>query len=74
MTGCDHNSGFYGHGKKVGMVKVIKNQEARNLLSSCGLEVLPLQPNVLVALKKLVLKYMGPMKYCVQMQGHHSGR
>ena len=46
MTGCDHNCGFYGRGKKMAMEKIFNSSKARNLLSACG-ETLPIQPNVL---------------------------
>ena len=59
LTGCDHNSGFYGYGKKVVMDKVINCLESREVLSSCGKE-LPLQEKVLEDLKTFVLKYI----YC----------
>ena len=37
MTGCDHNCGFYGHGKKKADIKkkVMKSSEARVLLHEC---------------------------------------
>ena len=55
LTGCDHNSGFYGHGKKVVMDKVINHLESRELLSSCSKE-LPLQEKVLEDFKSLCIK------------------
>ena len=36
MTGCDHNCGFYGHGKRAVIEKVSNTPEARALLSECG--------------------------------------
>ena len=57
MTGCDHNCGFYGRGKKMVIEKTIKSSEARNLLSECG-DTLPIQQNVLDDLKRFVLRYI----------------
>ena len=46
MTGCDHNCGFYGRGKKAIIEKVSKIPEARALLLGCG-DMLPIQTTVL---------------------------
>ena len=57
MTGCDHNCGFYGRGKKAIIEKVSRVPEARALLHGCG-DMLPIQPTVLENLKKFVIKYV----------------
>ena len=36
ITGSDHTSGFYGHGKKSVLEKVITDPEARELLEQVG--------------------------------------
>ena len=36
MTGCDSNSGFFGHGKKKLFEKCMQNDEACELLQECG--------------------------------------
>ena len=36
ITGCDHTSGFYGHGKKSVFEKLQKDQEAQHLLQKVG--------------------------------------
>ena len=38
ITGCDHTSGQYGHGKKQLMKKLKADPEARELLSSVGMQ------------------------------------
>ena len=57
MTGCDHNCGFYGHGKKAVIKKVMKSSEARVLLHECG-DALPIPAHVLNNLKAFVIKYV----------------
>ena len=36
LTGCDHNSGFYGASKKVIADRLEKSKEAQDLLATCG--------------------------------------
>ena len=36
MTGCDANSGFYGHGKASLFNTLVNSSEARSLLLQCG--------------------------------------
>lgn len=57
MTGCDHNCGFYGRGKKAVIEKVSNTPEARILLTECG-NSLPIPPHVLNNLKTFVIKYV----------------
>ena len=57
MTGCDHNGGFYGRGKKAIIEKVSKVPAARALLHGCG-DMLPIQPTVLENLKKFMITYV----------------
>ena len=57
LTGCDHNSGFNGHGKKSILERVIKSSKARRLLMGCG-NCLPASPDVINDLKTFVLKYI----------------
>ena len=59
VTGCDHNSGFYGTSKKVVSDRIKKCKEARDLLASCGDE-LHASNAVLGDLEKFVLRYV----YC----------
>ena len=35
MTGCDHNCGFYGYGKRALIENVLNTPEPRVLLSEC---------------------------------------
>ena len=57
MTGCDHNCGFYGRGKRAIIEKVMKVPDARSLLHGCG-DMLPIPSTVLNNLKKFVIKYI----------------
>ena len=57
MTGCDSNSGFYGHGKKPVYDKVSGDSEARDLLMRCG-ENLDIPEDVMCDMKSFVLKYV----------------
>ena len=57
ITGCDHNSGFYGRGKKAIFEKVKKVEDARSLLHGCG-DMLPISITVLHNLKQFVIKYI----------------
>ena len=57
MTGCDSNSGFFGHGKKKLFGKCMMNAEARDLLKECG-SSLPISQNTMDGLKVFVKKYV----------------
>ncbi len=57
MTGCDANSCFYGHGKKVLFERMAKSPEARSLLSRCG-EHLPLRDDASDDLKAYIIRYV----------------
>ena len=57
MTGCDHSCGFYGHGKKAVIKKVMKSSEATVLLHECG-EVLPIAAHVSNNFKPFAIKYV----------------
>ena len=54
ITGSDHTSGFYGHGKKPVLEKVITDPEARGLLGRVG-ESLELEDEVRSNMKTFVL-------------------
>jgi len=54
ITGSDHTSGFYGHGKKPVLEKVISDPEARELLGRVG-ESLELEDEVRADMKAFVL-------------------
>ena len=54
ITGSDHTSGFYGHGKKKVLEKVKINSEARELLGRVG-ESLELKHDVRADMKAFVL-------------------
>jgi len=54
ITGSDHTSGFYGHGKKKMLQKVIRDPEARELLGGVG-EILELRDEVKATMKTFVL-------------------
>ena len=54
ITGSDHTSGFYGHGKKPVLEKVITDPEARGLLGRVG-ESLELEDEVRSDMKTFVL-------------------
>ena len=57
LTGCDHNSGFYGASKKVIAGRIQSCSEARHLLESCGRE-LPATRRVFEDLQQFVIKYI----------------
>ena len=57
IIGCDHNCGFYGHGKKAVIKKVMKSSEARVLSHECG-NALPIPAHVLNNPKTFVIKYV----------------
>lgn len=57
LTGCDHNSGFYGVSKKLVADRVNDSKEARDLLASCGME-LPVTEYVLNDLELFVIRYI----------------
>ena len=59
LTGCDHNSGFYGIGKKSIAHRTQHSEEAQNLLASCGTE-LPATQEVMEDLERFVIRYV----YC----------
>ncbi|KAL8587710.1 hypothetical protein ACOMHN_020928 [Nucella lapillus] len=54
ITGSDHTSGFYGHGKKTVMETAMTNPEARELLERVG-ESLDLENSVKADMKSFVL-------------------
>ncbi|KAJ8359919.1 hypothetical protein SKAU_G00164440 [Synaphobranchus kaupii] len=54
ITGSDHTSGFYGHGKKKVLEKVTTNPEARELLGRVG-QNLELEDGVRAEMKAFVL-------------------
>ena len=54
ITGSDHTSGFYGHGKKKVLQKVMTDPEARELLARVG-ENLELEDEVRSEMKAFVL-------------------
>ncbi|KAL8563613.1 hypothetical protein ACOMHN_024714 [Nucella lapillus] len=54
ITGSDHTSGFYGHGKKTVMETAMTNLEARELLKRVG-ESLDLENSVKADMKSFVL-------------------
>lgn len=39
LTGCDHNSGFYGVSKMLVASRIIKSEQARKLLTECGTQL-----------------------------------
>ena len=57
MTGCDSNSGFFGHGKKKLFGKYVMDAEARDLLKECG-SSLPISQYTMDGLKVFVRKYV----------------
>ena len=57
LTGSDHNSGFFGHGKKKVFEKAKKDPEARKLLVGVG-ENLVLENDVRRNMKKFVLSVL----------------
>ncbi len=59
LTGCDHNSGFYGASKKLIADRIQSSEEARDLLSACGRE-LPAPEEVINDLERFVIRYI----YC----------
>ena len=59
LTGCDHNSGFYGVGKKAVIDRLQKCKEAHYLLAKCGTQ-LPITGEVINDLEQFVIRYI----YC----------
>ena len=59
LTGCDHNSGFYGASKRLIADRLEKSQEAHNLLAACG-TCLPVTQGVITDLERFVIRYV----YC----------
>ena len=57
LTGCDSNSAFFGHGKKKIYDVVNSNEEAKDLLKSCG-DSLDIQDSDISHLTSFVLKYI----------------
>ena len=57
LTGCDHNSSFYGVGKKTTVDRVEKSSEAHNLLKSCG-TILPVTQEIIDDLQKFVIWFI----------------
>ena len=57
LTGCDHNSGFYGVGKKTVVDHVEKSSEAHSLLKRCG-TILPVTQEIIHDLQKFVIRYI----------------
>ena len=57
MTGCDHNNGLFGRGKKALIKKVCNSSNARSLLRECG-DNIPISSIVIEYLKTFVLKYV----------------
>ena len=57
LTGCHHNSGFYGVGKKLIADPLQSFQEAHSLLEACGSQ-LPVPQKVLRDLEQFVIQYV----------------
>ncbi len=58
LTGCDHNSGFYGASKIIAD-RLQSCNEARGLLASCGTD-LPAPEEVIKDLEQFVIRHI----YC----------
>jgi len=57
ISGCDHNSGFFGASKLMIVGRLAKSKEAQKLLLSCGAQ-LPCPPNVISDLEKFVIRFV----------------
>ena len=57
LTGCDHNSGFYGASKKAIADRLEKCKEAQDLLVACGGE-LPVTEEVISDLEQFVIRFI----------------
>ena len=57
LTGCDHNSGFYGVSKKIIADRSEKSVEAQNVLLSCGTQ-LPVTQGIISDLEKFVIRHV----------------
>ena len=57
MTGCDNNSGFFGHSKKKLFEKCVPSVEARELLQECGNSV-SLSEDTMCSLKTFAMKFI----------------
>ena len=57
LTGCDHNSGFYGVGKKLIADRSETSVAAQRLLSACGTQ-LPVTQSIINDLEQFVIQYV----------------
>ena len=57
LTGCDHNSGFYGASKKLIADRLEKSKEPHDLLAACGTELL-ITEQVISDLERFVIRYV----------------
>ena len=57
LTGCDHNSGFYGASKKLIVDRLEKSNEAHKLLLACSTP-LPVTQEVIRDLEKFVIRFI----------------
>jgi hypothetical protein len=57
LTGCDHNSSFYGASKKLIADRLEKSKEAHGLLAACGTQLLVTE-QVISDLERFVIRYV----------------
>ena len=57
ISGCDHNSGFFGASKLLIAGRLEKSNEANKLLATCGAQ-LPTPQNVISDLEQFVTRYV----------------
>ena len=57
ISGCDHNSGFFGASKLLIAGRLEKSNEANKLLATCGAQ-LPTPQNVISDLEQFVIRYV----------------
>lgn len=57
ISGCDHNSGFFGASKLLIVGRLEKSKEANKLLATCGAQ-LPAPQNVISDLEQFVIRYV----------------
>lgn len=57
LTGCDHNSSFYGASKKLIADRLDKSKEAQGLLAACGTQLLVTE-QVISDLERFVIRYV----------------
>ncbi len=62
LTGCDHNSGFYGVSKKLIADHLKNSKEAQHFQGACGTQ-LPVTQEVISDLEQFDIRYINQKQY-----------